>query len=136
MFESKISKELQSLIVQVNEVARDASEASKQANEAASKLSLEMQLQRELAVADRAQISRLIVLAQRLLENVDKAALGTDRLEKTAEHVAEDLAASIGRADAADADTPGAGADAALRSAGETAAQHAADAHIEERKFS
>ena len=60
---------------------------------------------RRLAAEDRIQITRLIQLNQRLI--------------RAGEVVAENLAASIGRADEADADTPGAGADAALRSAGE-----------------
>ena len=50
----------------------------------------------------------------------------TGRLEQTTHHVADDLAASIVRADEAPKDIPGSGADAALRSAGETAAETAA----------
>lgn len=72
------------------------------------------------AAEDRVQISRLILLTGRLLES-------TGRLEDTTHFVAEDLAASVVRADGADAETPGAGADAALRSAGQTAAEVAAE---------
>ena len=78
-------------------------------SESAKNLAVESELTRELAVQDRVQITRLIVLMQRLTEAVD-------RLEQTSHHVASDLAASITRADEAPTDIPGASADAALRS--------------------
>ncbi len=84
-------------------------------HEAAEKLAIELELARELAAQDRVQITRLIVLMQRLSTSVD-------RLEQTSKHVASDLAASISRADQAPTEVPGAGADAALRS-GQTAAE-------------
>lgn len=88
-------------------------------------LGQELEQDRLLAAEDRVQISRLILLMQRLTEQGNGNSEGMARLEQTAQHVAEDLAASIVRADGADVQTPGAGADAALRSPGETAAEAA-----------
>lgn len=90
---------------------------------AAKKLAIEVEDARLLAEQDRVQISRLIMLVNRLIDQGEVTLHGTQRLEKTAVHVAQDLAASIVRADKAPAETPGAGADAALRSPGETAAE-------------
>lgn len=97
--------------------------AAKTALTAADKLAVELETQRDLAAQDRAQIARLIVLVQRLLDALLLNSAGVLRLEQTSVHVAEDLAHSIGRADLAPIDIPGAGADAALRSPGETAAE-------------
>lgn len=62
-----------------------------------------LEIANELLAEDRRQISRVIVLLRRVIEG--------------SEHVAADLAASIARADGGSLDTPGASADAALRSA-------------------
>lgn len=97
--------------------------AARETTIVARKLAFDLEEARLLAVEDRVQISRLILLIQRLTQQSADNKAGTDRLEQTAVHVAEDLAASIVRADHAPAETPGAGADAALRSPGETAAQ-------------
>lgn len=94
--------------------------------ESARRLAVDLEETRMLAAEDRVQIARLIILVKRLTEMGDETRAATGRLERTTEHVAEDLAASIQRADEAPAETPGAGADAALRSPGETAAQAAA----------
>lgn len=91
-------------------------------------LAVELDVQRDLAAQDRVQIARLIVLVQRLLNSATLNAAGVGRLEQTSVHVAEDLAADRARADAAPLDVPGAGADAALRSPGETAAEAACHA--------
>lgn len=109
---------LQAIIVRMDTAARATEEVAQQ-------LAANLEAAKELASEDRRQISRLILLTQRLIEQGESTLHGTERLEQTTAHVAEDLAASIGRADRADADTPGAGADAALRSAGETAAEAA-----------
>lgn len=87
----------------------------------AAQLNAALEDARRLAAEDRVQISRLILLTRRLLEATGLNAEGIERLETTAHFVAEDLAASIQRADAAPSETPGAGADAALRSAVEGA---------------
>lgn len=63
----------------------------------------ELAVQQQLIAQDRVQLARLLILANRLVQ--------------TGKDVAKDLAASIERADGAPA-VPGAGADAALRSAG------------------
>lgn len=105
--------------------------AARATEEVARQLALNLERANVLANEDRRQISRLILLTRRLTEQGEATLHGTERLELTTEHVAQDLAASIFRADCADARTPGAGADAALRSPGETAAQvagHAGDA--------
>lgn len=96
----------------------------------AAKLALDLEEARLLAAEDRIQISRLILLVQRLTQQGKVTLNGTQRLERTAAHVAQDLADSIERADGADMDKPGASADAAFRSVGETAAEAAA--HLEE----
>lgn len=93
---------------------------------AARALAIAVEETRLLAAEDRIQISRLILLVQRLTQQGEDTLTVTQRLEQTAAHVAQDLAASIVRADRAPADEAGAGADAALRSPGETAAQVAA----------
>ncbi len=67
------------------------------------------------------------MLVRRLIAQGEITLHGTQRLESTAAHVAQDLAASIIRADAAPLTMPGAGADAALRSPGQTAAEVAAE---------
>lgn len=97
---------------------------------AANALARDLEETRLLAAEDRIQISRLIMLVTRLTAQGASTLDGTNRLERTAAHVAEDLAASIERADEAPSEIPGAGADAALRSPGETAAEaaEAADA--------
>ncbi len=115
--------DLRCIIRQLDLAAKNATAAAQTAVDAAVKLALDVEDVRLLAAEDRVQISRLILLMQRLAQ-------GTDRLEQTAAHVAEDLAASINRADHAPAETPGAGADAALRSPGETAAEVAS--HLDE----
>lgn len=71
----------------------------------------DLAVQQALIAEDRVQISRLLVLANRLMAAVESAA-------QKADVIADDLAAAVGRADAAP-DTPGASADAALRSAEE-----------------
>jgi hypothetical protein len=98
---------------------------------AAMSLATAVEETRLLAAEDRIQISRLILLVQRLTQQGEDALAGTQRLEKTANRVAQDLAADRVRADEAPP-IPGAGADAALRSPGpgETAAEVAA--HDEE----
>lgn len=111
--------------------------AAQLVDQAAAKLALDLEEARLLAAEDRIQISRLIILVQRLTQQSESTLSGTQRLEATTKHVAEDLAASIVRADEAPTETPGASADAALRSAGETAAQIAShEAGPPERKFS
>jgi hypothetical protein len=107
---------LQQIIDRMDTAARTTEEVARQ-------LAADLAASRELSEEDRRQISRLILLTQRLTAQGDLTLHGTQRLERTTEHVAEDLAASILRADGADMSTPGAGADAALRSAGETAAE-------------
>lgn len=103
--------------------------AASTAVQVAEKLAEELAVQRDLAATDRVQIARLIVLVQRLLDSAKLNAEGVERLEQTSAHVAEDLAASIVRADEAPVETPGAGADAALRSPGLTAAEIAGGRH-------
>ncbi len=93
---------------------------------AAQSLAIAVEETRLLAAEDRIQISRLILLVQRLTQQGESTQAAAERLEQTAAHVAQDLAASINRADHAPVETPGAGADAALRSPGETAAEVAA----------
>lgn len=93
--------------------------AARTTEAAARALAADLEEARQLAAEDRVQIARLILLVRRLTAQGEVMLHGTQRLERTAEHVAADLAASIARADQAPADTPGAGADAALRSAGE-----------------
>lgn len=105
------TEELRHIVSRIDEASRLNIESAKQ-------LSLEAELARELAAQDRVQVARLIVLMKRLLDVAD-------RLEQTSHHVAEDLAASVQRADQAPSEIPGAGADAALRSE-HTAAEVAA----------
>ncbi len=90
--------------------------AAKMTAGAAAQLASELEVTRLLAAEDRVQMSRLILLVQRLTQQGQSA-------EMTAAHVAQDLADSNVRADEAPSETPGAGADAAMRSAGETAAE-------------
>lgn len=106
--------ELQKIVEMLNTSATVTREVARQ-------LAVDLEVARKLAAADRVQISRLLVLVGRLLEAVQSNSEGTLRLEHTAANVAEDLAASITRADEAPSETPGAGADAALRSPGTAA---------------
>lgn len=99
--------------------------AARQTERVARQLAINLEMALEQSTEDRRQISRLILLTQRLTAQGEMTMHGTERLERGAAHVAEDLAASITRADEADIRTPGAGADAALRSPGETAAETA-----------
>lgn len=110
---------------EIAQIAAMMDEAAKTTLAAAQLLAIGVEEARKLAAEDRIQIARLIMLVQRLTAQGEVTLGGTLRLEKTAAHVAEDLAASITRADGANMDIPGAGADAALRSAGETAAEAA-----------
>lgn len=103
--------ELKGIVSRMDEVSRLNVNSAKQ-------LAFDLEVARELAAQDRVQVTRLIVLMQRLLEVAG-------RLEQTSHHVAEDLAASVQRADEAPSEIPGAGADAALRSE-HTAAEVAA----------
>lgn len=116
---SEKTQDLQDVVHMLSNAARTTAAAAKQ-------LALDLEETRLLAAEDRIQISRLILLVQRLIAQGELTLHGTQRLENTAVHVAQDLAASIVRADDAPTDTPGASADAALRSPGETAAQVAA----------
>lgn len=83
--------------------------AAAKAEDAAERLADEAEAVWLLAAEDRIQIARLILLVGRLTRQAG-------RLEAGAAVVAEDLAASTGRADDA-GDVPGVAADAALRSA-------------------
>lgn len=76
--------------------------------EALEEAKTQLAVQQVLIAEDRVQIARLLILANRLLAKAGDAA-------GLAAGVADDLAASIDRADEAPAGTPGAGADAALR---------------------
>lgn len=118
---SNNAEELQSIVERLDAAARKTENAAQH-------LAVDLAESQRLAEEDRVQISRLILLVQRLTAQGEVTLSGTRRLEIGAAHVAEDLAASIVRADAAPAVLPGAGADAALRSPGETAAEVAAHA--------
>lgn len=120
---SNVNNDLRAITERLDAAARTTEAAARQ-------LAHDLEHTRLLAEEDRIQISRLILLVQRLIQQGQSTLGGTQRLEQTAAHVAQDLAASIVRADEAPTETPGAGADAALRSPGETAAELAS--HMEE----
>lgn len=103
-----MTAELQALVDRLDAAASKAEAAAKQ-------LAVELEESRRLAEEDRVQVARLILLVQRLTAQGEFTLHGTQRLERAAASVASDLAASVGRADEAE-DTPGAAADAALRS--------------------
>lgn len=92
-------------------------EAAARLEAATTKITACLEEARLEAEQDRIQIARLILLTQRLLEQGSVTLHGTQRMERAAEAVASDLAASVERADRSDTATPGSGADAALRSA-------------------
>lgn len=112
------TEELHAIVERMDAAARTSAAA-------AAKLAYDLEAATLLLAEDRVQIARLILLVRRLIDQGEVTLHGTQRLEQTAAHVAQDLAADRVRADDAPADTPGAGADAALRSPGETAAQAA-----------
>lgn len=107
---------LRQILVKMDEAAEATAKVAVQ-------LAHDLEEAKELASEDRRQIARLILLTKRLTEQGEDTLHKTESLQETAVHVAEDLAASIERADEAPADLPGAGADAALRSPGPTSAQ-------------
>lgn len=80
-------------------------------------LKMQVEVQRELAIRDREQLVKIIDIVSVVDARVRVGLSGIADITREQHDVATDLKASIGRADHADPEQPGAGADAALRSA-------------------
>lgn len=82
---------------------------------AAEVLKVQVEASRLLAVQDREQMTRLLVLVDRLTVKVDAGAVQQERMEVATGKVADDLEEAHGRADAVDG-RPGEASDAASKS--------------------
>lgn len=92
-------------------------DAAASANAAAAEiLKVQVEAARQLAVQDREQTTRLIVLIDRVTTKVDAGNASGVRMEAGAAVVAQDLADRHTRADAVGEGHPGEAADAAVRS--------------------